>query len=272
MHGLGNDFIILDDFDYESYDLSILARSLCHRQLGIGADGIVLILPSVNCDVRMRIINSDGSEAEMCGNAIRCLAKYVFEKGLIKKEAFLVETIAGNMGVELVVKSGLVKLVKVNMGLPRFNSIDIPKLEKSKRIINQPLKLKDQTLNITSLRMGVPHTVIFVENIEQYDIVGIGKEIEVHPEFPEGTNVNFVQVINRNELLLRTWERGVGLTLACGTGSCASVVASVLNEKTDKNVIVHLQLGDLMIDWSGENVIMSGKAEYVYSGMFERMF
>lgn len=267
MHGLGNDFIFLNDIDLTKYNLQTLALHLCNRNSGIGADGIVLILPSKKADVRMRIVNADGSEADMCGNAIRCFAKLVYESGMIKKETFTIETFAGIIVPELIIHNDKVKAIRVDMGEPKLKRPDIPMIgKKTDTAINVPLKVAKNSYMVTSLLMGVPHTMVFVEDLDKVDLPLVGRLIEKNAAYPKGTNVNFVQVINPNEIKVRTWERGAGSTLACGTGSCASVVASVLNERTEKQVTVHLALGDLFIEWTGKNVMMTGPAMNVFSG------
>ncbi|MGE5395155.1 MAG: diaminopimelate epimerase [Candidatus Saccharibacteria bacterium] len=270
MHGLGNDFIFLNDIDLTKYNLHSLAIQLCNRNTGIGADGIVLILPSKKADVRMRIVNADGSEADMCGNAIRCFAKLVYESGMIKKETFKIETFAGIIIPELIIHNDKVKAIRVDMGEPKLKRTDIPMTgKKTDTAVNVPLKVGRKTYSVTSLLMGVPHTIVFVEDIDKIDLPQVGRLIEKNPAFPKGTNVNFVQVINPNEIKVRTWERGAGSTLACGTGSCASVVASILNERTERQVTVHLALGDLFIEWNDKNVMMTGPAMNVFSGEIE---
>lgn len=270
MHGLGNDFIFLNDIDLTKYNLQTLAIQLCNRNSGIGADGIVLILPSKKADVRMRIVNADGSEADMCGNAIRCFAKLVYESGMIQKESFTIETFAGIIIPELIIHNDKVKAIRVDMGEPKLKRPDIPMVgKKTDTAINVPLKVARKTYMVTSLLMGVPHTIVFVEDVDTVDLPFIGRLIEKNPAYPKGTNVNFVQVINPNEIKLRTWERGAGSTLACGTGSCASVVASILNERTERQVTVHLALGDLFIEWNDKNVMMTGPAMNVFSGEIE---
>ncbi|MGE5426672.1 MAG: diaminopimelate epimerase [Methylococcaceae bacterium] len=270
MHGLGNDFIFLNDIDLNKYNLQTLAVHLCNRNSGIGADGIVLILPSKKADVRMRIVNADGSEADMCGNAIRCFAKLVYESGMIKKETFTIETFAGIIVPELIIHNDKVKAIRVDMGEPKLKRPDIPMTgKKTATAINVPIKAGKKTYTVTSLLMGVPHTIVFVEDLDKVDLPLVGRLIEKNAAYPKGTNVNFVQVINPNEIKVRTWERGAGSTLACGTGSCASVVASVLNERTEKQVTVHLALGDLFIEWTDKNVMMTGPAMNVFSGEIE---
>ena len=269
MHGLGNDFILFDELDPLKFDLSALAIRLCDRHQGIGADGIILILPSEVADVKMRIINSDGSEANMCGNGIRCFAKYVYDNKINTAKSFTIETGAGVMIPELIVEDGKVLFVKVNMGAPVLERALIPMSGSPGSVIGDPLVVAGKELKITSMLMGVPHTMVFTDNLKDVDIVAIGKEIESHPTFPEKTNVNFVQVINNREIKVRTWERGAGSTLACGTGSCASAVAASLNGKTGKEVTVHLTLGDLLIEWIDNIVYMTGTADHVFEGELE---
>jgi len=266
MHGLGNDFILFDELDPIKFDLSALAIRLCDRHQGIGADGIILILPSEVADVKMRIINSDGSEANMCGNGIRCFAKYVYENKINTAKSFTIETGAGIMIPELITEGEKVLFVKVNMGVPVMERSSIPMKGAPGNVINEVLKINDSEYEITSLLMGVPHTIIFGSQFEEHDIVSIGKVVENHPLFPEKTNVNFVEIINDHEINVRTWERGAGRTLACGTGSCASAVAASLNGKTKNEVTVHLALGDLFIEWVDSFVYMTGTADHVFEG------
>jgi diaminopimelate epimerase len=266
MHGLGNDFILMDEIDPMKYDLTALAIKMCDRHQGIGADGIILILPSDIADVKMRIINSDGSEANMCGNGIRCFAKYVYDNQINTAKSFTIETGAGVMIPELIIEDGKVLFVKVNMGAPILERSAIPMTGAIGNVINEPLEVAGKVYNITSMLMGVPHTMVFVDQLDQTDIVAIGRQIEKNPVFPKGTNVNFVEVINDHEVKMRTWERGAGSTLACGTGSCATAVASFLNGKTGKEVTVHLTLGDLLIEWVDGIVYMTGTANHVFEG------
>lgn len=267
MHGLGNDFIFIENLGDKEMDYSALAITLCHRQLSIGADGIIAVLPSKVADLRMRIINADGSEANMCGNAIRCFGKYAWERGMVKSKSFRIETFAGIIIPEVIEENGKVASVKVNMGAPDIRREAIPMLGDETAAINVMLPLGDNEINITSILMGVPHTIIFVDNLNAIDVKGIGPTIEKHPLFPKGTNVNFVEVIDRNRVKLRTWERGAGATLACGTGSCATAVAAFLNEHTDRTVAVELQYGELLIEWAKDGTVyMTGPAEESFSG------
>jgi len=266
MHGLGNDFILMDEIDPKKYDLNALAIKLCDRHQGIGADGIILILPSEIADVKMRIINSDGSEPEMCGNGIRCFAKYVYDNRINTAKSFTIETGAGVMIPELIVENEKVLFVKVNMGAPQLERSEIPMLGAAGKVINEPLQIAGKDYKITSLLMGVPHTIVFIESLEEDELISIGRQIEKHPSFPKGTNVNFVEVLNDHEINVRTWERGAGRTLACGTGSCASAVASALNGLTGNEVTVHLALGDLFIETIDRIVYMTGSANHVFAG------
>jgi diaminopimelate epimerase len=266
MHGLGNDFILMDEIDPKKYDLKALAIKLCDRHQGIGADGIILILPSEIADVKMRIINSDGSEPEMCGNGIRCFAKYVYDNRINTAKSFTIETGAGVMIPELIVENEKVLFVKVNMGAPQLERSEIPMLGAAGKVINETLQVAGKDYKITSLLMGVPHTIVFIESLEEDELISIGKQIEKHPSFPKGTNVNFVEVINDHEISVRTWERGAGRTLACGTGSCASAVASALNGLTGNEVTVHLALGDLLIETKDGSIYMTGSANHVFAG------
>lgn len=267
MHGLGNDFIFIENPENKEMDYATLAAKWCHRQLGIGADGLVVVLPSNEADFRMRIINADGSEANMCGNAIRCFARYVFERGAVQSKKFSIETFAGIMVPEVIVGNGMVESVQVNMGKPDILRENIPMLGNEPAAINVMLPIGENEVNITSLLMGVPHTMVFVEEATAIDLKSVGPMIEKHLYFPKGTNVNFVEVIDSERIRLRTWERGAGATLACGTGSCASAVASVLNEYTGRKVTVELQHGELLIEWDEDStVFMTGPAEEVFSG------
>lgn len=267
MHGLGNDFIFFENLDNKEMDYSALAIKMCHRQLGIGADGIIAVLPSEIADLRMRIINADGSEANMCGNAIRCFAKYAYERGLAKTTTFRIETFAGIIIPEVIITDRKVTAVRVNMGKPGTERQMIPMLGDEKEAIRVPVQVGDKEFQLTSLLMGVPHTMIFVDDLTGIELEKVGRSIEKHELYPQGTNVNFVEVVSSNHIKLRTWERGAGATLACGTGSCASAVASVLNNHTGRKVAVELQYGQLDIEWAEDGtVFMTGPAEESFSG------
>jgi len=267
MHGLGNDFILLEEKEIIGEDYAALAKTLCDRHTGIGADGILIIQTSQIADLRMRIFNCDGSEAEMCGNGIRCFARYVFEHGWVTKHEFSVETLAGIVQPQLILKNNRIDSVKINMGQPRWKRKDIPMLGVEEEAVGEILSVLGKEYRITSLFMGVPHTIVFVDDVKKVQIDKIGPAIEKHALFPKGTNVNFVEVQNEKEIYVRTWERGAGMTLACGTGCCASVAAAWKNKLTANEVLVHLPLGDLRIEYAAnETVYMSGAAEYSFSG------
>ena len=272
MHGLGNDFILIDCLNKSLGDssfLSYLTKKLCDRNFGIGADGLILILPSSKADLRMRIFNFDGSEAEMCGNGIRCFAKYAYENKLVSKIKFTVETLAGTITPELIFKDKEISGIKVNMGIPKLRRREIPMVgEDTPTVVDETLKINhEQAFKITCVSMGNPHCITFVNDVQSIPVDEIGPKIENHPLFPEKTNVEFIQVLNNQEINFRVWERGVGETLACGTGACASLVASVLNKKTDRKATIHLPGGDLNIQWADDgHVYMTGPAELVFRG------
>lgn len=268
--GLGNDFILIDNTKGNIHMDSSLAKRMCDRYFGIGADGVVLASPSDTCDIRMEIHNSDGSVAEMCGNASRCFAKFCYEKNLVRKENFTVETLAGIIKPKLNIKEGIVADVTVDMGLPKFGSRDIPFKVDMDRVVEYPIRVDGLEYLITSMFMGVPHTVVFTDEIQDDIVISRGRKIEECEYFPRKTNVNFVSVMSRQEILLRTWERGAGYTLACGTGACASVVAGIVSGRLDSKVKVHLRGGDLVIEWNeGEHVKMTGEAKEVFVGEYE---
>lgn len=268
MHGLGNDFICLDHFLFPpDLDYPENARRLCHRQLGVGADGLIAILPSRKADARMRIFNPDGSEAEMCGNGIRCFARYVYDAGYVKKDKITVETLAGILTVYMEISEGQVKLVTVNMGQPCLDPVKIPVSTGSDLAVEEEIEVCGRKFTFTAVSMGNPHCVIFVKDLDKLEFEILGPAVEKHHLFPRKTNVEFVRVDNPMEITLKVWERGAGPTLACGTGACASVTAAVLEGRTERKVTVHLPGGDLGIEWSGDNqLFMTGPAAYVFSG------
>jgi diaminopimelate epimerase len=267
MHGLGNDFIFFENPDNSEMNYSAMAVKMCHRQLGIGADGIIAVLSSEVADLRMRIINADGSEANMCGNAIRCFARYAYERGLVQSKIFRIETFAGIIIPEVITENDRVISVRVNMGKPKTGRSSIPMLGEETDANQVPVQVGNQEFKITSLLMGVPHTMVFVDDLKTIEVERIGRAIEKNDLFPNGTNVNFVEVIDRNRVKVRTWERGAGATLACGTGCCASAVASIINQHTNRKVTVELQYGELEIEWTEDGtVFMTGPAEQSFSG------
>ena len=269
MHGLGNDFVFIEDKTGQDKDYTALARAMCNRHTGIGADGLIVIVDSRVADVRMRIINSDGSEAEMCGNGIRCFAKYVYDNGIIEKKRFTVETPAGIMEPEITVGAdNKAELITINMGRPSFNRSEIPMEGAEGRVLNEDLCVNGANWKITSLLMGVPHTVTYVDDVDTVDIEKIGPLFEKHEAFPKHTNINFAQQMDDRTVKVRTWERGAGATLACGTGSCSVAVASFLNGRTGREVDIQLPLGILHIEYREEdgNVYMTGPAAVSFTG------
>ncbi|MDL2315682.1 diaminopimelate epimerase [Desulfovibrio sp. OttesenSCG-928-A18] len=269
MHGAGNDYIYVEEFDFPLPHLEALAVHISHRHFGVGGDGLVLIGPSSTADFRMRIFNADGSEAEMCGNASRCVAKYLYEHKRTLKHELSLETKAGIKSVSLEVEHGLVRAVRVNMGRPAFSPADIPMSVKAKDFINQELTVAGTLWRGTALSMGNPHLVIFVDDLHSLDLPRIGPLFENHAYFPKRVNTEFIQVIDPKRIVMRVWERGSGETLACGTGACASLVACVLNEKTGPDITVSLPGGALCIEWEkGGNVFMTGPAVSVCSGNY----
>jgi diaminopimelate epimerase len=265
MHGLGNDFILIDCRDdasgVRSEKLGELSRRLCHRRFGIGADQVLLLYNSEKADFRMRIFNADGSEVEMCGNGIRCLAKYIWDRGLSGKEALDIETAAGIIRPE---KAG--DLVKVDMGEPVLDARSIP-VDYDGRVEDFPLNVLDREFRITCVSMGNPHAVIVVDDADRFDVAGYGPLIERHGFFPNRTNVEFIQVLDRARIRMRVWERGAGETMACGTGASAAAVAAHLNGLADRRVTVVLNGGELVIEWKDDNhVYMTGPAVEVFAG------
>ncbi|MGO4543761.1 diaminopimelate epimerase [Paenibacillus sp. 2TAB23] len=271
MNGLGNDFVVIAGEQQLPADVADLAIRLCNRFFGIGADGLVYILPSEIADFRMRIINSDGSEAEQCGNAIRCVSKYVYDNGLTDKKEITIETLgAGAQKVQLTVDNGEVTSVRVDMGEPILNGLQVPTTIDAERVIEHPIEVDGREFRFTAVSMGNPHCVIYVDDAASFDLNTWGPKLETHPLFPRKINVEFVTVNSRTHTDMRVWERGAGPTLACGTGACATVVASVLNGATDRTATVSLKGGDLLIEWneSDNHVYMSGPAAVSYRGNF----
>lgn len=269
MHGAGNDYIYVNGFT-ENTDIITpeIIKKLSDRHTGIGSDGVVFILPSENCDFKMRMFNADGSEAEMCGNASRCVGKFVYEKGLTKKEKISLETKAGVKILEFTIENQKVKKIRVDMGEPILTTELIPAISINEQIINETIDIEGKEENITCVSMGNPHTVIFKQHVGEMNIEEIGKKIEIHKMFPRKTNVEFVEVINKELLNMRVWERGAGETLACGTGACATLVAASVNGLSKRKATVQLLGGNLEIEWSEENnhVYMTGDATFVFEG------
>ena len=268
MHGAGNDYIYVNGFDQHIEDLSGAAIKLSDRHYGVGSDGLVAILPSESCDFRMRMFNSDGSEAEMCGNASRCVAKYVFEKGLTDKTEITLETGAGKKVLKLNLFNNIVTSVTVDMGEPVLLASDIPVVSQSTDFIDKTVIIGNDEWKVTCVSMGNPHAVVFTKEIENLDLPVTGPLFENNSLFPSKVNTEFVSVVDRNNLRMRVWERGAGETLACGTGACAVLVASVLNNLTERKATVSLLGGDLNIEWDAvsNHVFMTGPAEFVFEG------
>lgn len=269
MHGLGNDFVVVAGEKALPDDASELAVRLCNRYFGIGADGLVYILPSDKADFRMRIINSDGSEAEQCGNAIRCVAKYVYDNGLTTKTEITIETLgAGVQPVRLTLENGKAALVTVDMGEPILNGLDVPTTLDANPVVGHPVAVDGREFKFTAVSMGNPHCVIYVDDAAAFDLATWGPKLEKHPLFPRKINVEFATVRSRDRVDMRVWERGAGPTLACGTGACATLVSSVLNGMTDRRATISLAGGELNIDWKEDDnrIYMTGPAAFVFKG------
>lgn len=269
MHGLGNDYVCINCFRERVEDPSGFARTLCDRHYGIGADGLILICPSKVSDFKMEIYNSDGSVAGMCGNGIRCLGKYVYDYRLTGKETLSIETKSGIRNMYLHIQDGKACGAMVDMGVPRLNAHSIPILSEKDLVINEPIEVQEKNYRMTGISMGNPHAVIFSEEINGISLEETGRELEFHPRFPERANIEFCHVTARDRMEIRVWERGVGETLACGTGACAAVVASVLNDLTDEEVIVKLLGGELSVRWDRKvnHVFLEGPAVKVFDGV-----
>lgn len=270
MQGAGNDYVYVNCFAEKVENPADVAIKVSNRNFGIGSDGLILIMPTDKADVRMRMFNSDGSESEMCGNGIRCVAKYAFDHGIVTKKEITAETGAGILTLQLFTGTdNKVDRVRVNMGKPRLTKVEIPMLGEplDAQTVNQPLNILHTVFHITTVSMGNPHCVIFVADVENCQVEKYGPLIENHDIFPRRTNVEFVQIISKTEVRQRTWERGAGETLACGTGASAVCVAGVLNGLTEKKILNHLSGGDLELEWSEDgNLYMTGPAVEVFSG------
>ena len=268
MQGLGNDYVYIDAINQKIEDESSLAKFVSNRHFGIGSDGLILICKSDVADFKMRMFNSDGSEAEMCGNGIRCVAKFVYDKKLTNKTTLTIETLAGIKQLKLNTKEEKVETVRVDMGEPIFEPEKIPVNSKESPVKNLKLKAEDKEFKFTCVSMGNPHAITFVENVEKFDVEKYGKKLEIDPAFPKKTNVEFIQIVDKNHVKMRVWERGAGETLACGTGASASVIACVLNNLTKRKATVELLGGNLEIEWNEEDnhVYMTGPAVTVFEG------
>ena len=269
MHGLGNDYVYMNAIDQEINDRSELAKYVSDRHFGIGSDGLILICPSDKADFRMQMFNSDGSEAEMCGNGIRCVGKFVYDNGLTDKTVVSVETLAGIKILNLNVVDGKVETVRVDMGEPILEANDIPVVSDEHPVKNLKLKAEDREFRFTCVSMGNPHAITFIEdNVKEFDVEKYGKVLEVDSAFPRKSNIEFVNVINDKELKMRVWERGAGETMACGTGACGVAVAAFLNGYTQRKVEIELLGGKLNIEWNEDDnhIYMTGPATTVYTG------
>ena len=285
MHGIGNDYVYVNCFKEHIDNPAQLAKTISDRHFGVGGDGLILIMPSETADVKMRIFNTDGSEAEMCGNGIRCVAKYTYEHKLAAagepllvpgqqtyNASFNIETGRGILTVGLVInEADTVEKVCVNMGQPILKPEKIPVKLNAKNIIKAPLDVNGQSLLLTAVSMGNPHAVFFCDNVDSVELEKIGPSVENHTMFPKRINVHFVQVISENEFKMRTWERGSGITLACGTGACACAVAAMLTKQCQRTVIAHLPGGDLQLYWAEQDncVYMTGPAAEVFEGTWQ---
>lgn len=270
MVAAGNDFVVFNGLKYHIEDYGTLAKRYCHRHFSVGADGILVCEKSDVADIKMVYYNSDGSEGEMCGNGIRCFSKYAYEEGLVDKDIFQVETLAGIKTIWLESNDeGLVKSIKVNMGKPNFNPKDIPVDIEKDKAIEETIEIDGEEFIYSAVLMGVPHLVIFVDHIDGIDINGIGRKLENHPLFPAKINVNFVKLIDRDKINIYTWERGAGRTLGCGTGSCASVVIGNYLGKLDERVLVKTEGGKLEVELGKDGeVYMKGDATRICDGIF----
>lgn len=267
MQGCGNDYVYVDCFKERVSNPAKLARSMSDRHFGVGSDGLILILPSKRADLRMRMFNADGSEAEMCGNGVRCVAKYAYDHGLVRKKRITVETKAGVLTLLNTIRGGKVKAVRVNMGQPRLERREVPMRGRKGKVVEEPLVVEGSEFKVTALSMGNPHCVVFVDDVKTYPVTVVGPTIELHKSFPERTNVEFVEVLSPDEVSVRTWERGAGETLACGTGASAVCVAGALTGRTGRSVSARLLGGTLEIEWAEDgHVYMTGPAEEVFTG------
>ena len=272
MEGLGNDYIYMDcTKSGEPENIASLAQFVSDRHFGIGGDGLILICKSDIADFKMRMFNSDGTEAGMCGNGIRCVGKFVYDKGLIGKTNLKIETLAGIKGLNLNIVSGKVETVEVDMGEPILNPENIPVISKENPVKDLEITVLDKTFKFTCVSMGNPHAITKVENVKEFDVEKYGKVLEVDEHFPEKANIEFIEILDKKHIKMRVWERGTGETLACGTGACAVAVSCILNRYTENEVTVKLLGGDLKILWNKENnhVYMTGPARTVFEGELE---
>lgn len=270
MHGCGNDYVYVNLFEETVENPRETAIAISDRHFGIGSDGLILIGASACADFRMQMFNADGSEGEMCGNGIRCVAKFVYDHKLTDKKEITIETGAGIKTLNLTVEHNLVTLVRVDMGEPILSPVKIPVLTEKERVVSEPIEVDGKEWKMTCVSMGNPHAVLFVEKVADFPLEQIGPLFEHHPRFPKRTNTEFVELISRTEISMRVWERGSGETWACGTGTCASVMACILNGYTENQVLVHLRGGDLTIEYDKDSnhIFMTGPAVEVFSGNY----
>ena len=271
MHGLGNDYVYVNCFEEKIDNPPAVARFVSDRHFGIGSDGLIMINPSQKADFEMEMYNADGSRGEMCGNGIRCVAKYVYDYGLTDKTQISVETLGGIKYLDLTVEDGKVSLVKVDMGKPELKADLIPILSEREQVIDEPIEVDGKEYHMTGVSMGNPHAVIYVDDVKGLDLEKTGPKFETHERFPKRISTEFVHCIDRQTVEMRVWERGSGETLACGTGACAVAVSSILNNLTDTQVTVKLLGGDLQIEWDREKdrVFMTGPATVVFDGVID---
>lgn len=271
MQGCGNDYVYVNGFENKIDNPNKLSEIVSDRHFGIGSDGLIVINPSEKADFKMSMYNADGSEGKMCGNGIRCVAKYVYDNKMTDKTTITVETLSGIKTLELNVKNDKVETVKVNMGTPILLPKDVPVVSDKDKVVDEPIVIDDKEYRITCVSMGNPHAITFIENTDDLEIETIGPKFENNPIFPDRVNTEFIQVLDRNTVKMRVWERGSGETFACGTGACATVVACVLNGLTDDKVTVKLLGGDLFIEYYREEntVYMTGPAKVSFTGKIE---
>lgn len=271
MQGCGNDYVYVNGFENKIDNPNKLSEIVSDRHFGIGSDGLIVINPSEKADFKMSMYNADGSEGKMCGNGIRCVAKYVYDNKMTDKTTITVETLSGIKNLELNVKNDKVETVKVNMGTPILLPKDVPVVSDKDKVVDEPIVIDDKEYRITCVSMGNPHAITFIENTDDLEIETIGPKFENNPIFPDRVNTEFIQVLDRNTVKMRVWERGSGETFACGTGACATVVACVLNGLTDDKVTVKLLGGDLFIEYNREEntVYMTGPAKVSFTGKIE---
>lgn len=268
MEGLGNDYVYVNGFTETVENKPETVRKLSDRHFGIGGDGVIFINPSEQADFEMEMWNADGTRSEMCGNGIRCVAKYVYDHGMTDKTSLVIESAGKLKYLELTVENGKVSMVRVNMGTPELTAVNIPVLSENEQVIDEPIIVSGKEYRMTCVSMGNPHAIVFVDNVKNFELEKIGPCFENHERFPKRVNAEFVRVIDRNTVEMRVWERGTGETLACGTGSTATAVACILNGLTDNSVTVKLLGGDLLIEWDRETnqVYMTGPATTVFEG------